>query len=168
MIQTVKTALFSAAVLLLAACSQSAPEPDATYYLVRHAEKVLDIKNPPLTEVGTARAEDLKVRLKDVPLTAIYSTDYIRTQDTAGPTAKAHDLTVTSYDPSDLPGFAKLLLTQEGTILVAGHSNTTPQLAELLEAEPGEPIIEATEYDRLYIITRRGSVIEGAIETYGK
>jgi len=46
-----------------------------------------------------------------------------------------------------------------GTHLVVGHSNTTPPLTELLGGEGGEPIVEATEYDRLYRvdITKDGS-----------
>lgn len=167
MTRFIKLALTGFTALVLTACSQNAPEPDATYYLVRHAEKVLDVKNPPLTAEGEARAKALKSIMSDVPLTAIYSTDYIRTQATAAPTAADKNLTVMSYDPRDLEGFAAKLLTETGHILVSGHSNTTPQLAEAMGAEPGEPIIEATEYDRLYIITRRGNEISGQITTYG-
>lgn len=159
-------AISIAALALLTGCGPQSS--DATYYLVRHAEKQLDVKDPPLTPEGEMRAQDLSQRLSDVNLTDIYSTDYVRTQATAAPTASAKNLTVMSYDPSDLPGFAKVLLAREGVILVAGHSNTTPQLAELLGADPGTEIDEATEYNRLYVIERRGDKIEGRIETFGK
>jgi len=53
------------------------------------------------------------------------------------------------YDPRDLEGFAKRLLAENGHILVVGHSNTTPPLSALLGGPEGEPIVEATEYDRL-------------------
>jgi len=46
---------------------------------------------------------------------------------------------------------AKLKATP-GRHLVVGHSNTTPQLTELLGGDGGEPIVEATEYDRLYVV----------------
>ncbi len=163
MFRALSCAVFAA--LCLAACT---PQPDATYYLVRHAEKVLDVQDPPLTEDGTARADALAERLGSVDLTQIYSTDYKRTQATAAPAAKEQELSITSYDPSDLEGFAAVLKNQTGNILVVGHSNTTPDLAKYLGAEPGAPIVEDTEYDRLYVIARTGDTVSGRIETYGK
>jgi phosphohistidine phosphatase SixA len=160
--------------VLLPACVTSpadqnqAKTQDAVYYLVRHAEKQLKVKNPPLTAEGKQRAQDLADLLSNTPLTAIYSTDYIRTQQTAAPVAKAKGLMVQSYDPRDLPSFAKKLLSNDGHTLVSGHSNTTPQLAELMGADPGAPIIEATEYNRIYIIERSGNTVTGRIETFGK
>ncbi len=43
---------------------------------------------------------------------------------------------------------------------MAGHSNTTPQLVEALGGDPGEPIDENNEFDRLYqvVIGADGSV----------
>lgn len=161
-------ALFFIMLLAVTGCSSKPASPDAVYYLVRHAEKQLDVKNPPLTEEGKERALDLAKLLEDVPLTAIYSTDYVRTQDTAAPVADAKGLNVISYDPSDLAAFSTELLSEDGYILVSGHSNTTPPLAGHLGAEPGTPIVEATEYNRLYVITRRGDTVTGEIRTFGK
>ena len=47
-----------------------------------------------------------------------------------------------------------------GAYVVAGHSNTTPQLVAALGGEPGEPINESYEFDRLYqvVIGKDGSV----------
>ena len=156
-----KFILASVVGLALAAC-QAIPAADSnTAYLVRHAEKVtgdaaMDLDNPrdpPLTNAGEARAEALAERLSDSGITAIWSTDTVRTRDTAQPLADKLGLNVQIYDPSDLPGFAAQLKSEPlETVLVVGHSNTTPQLAEALGAEPGEPIVEKTEYDRLYVI----------------
>lgn len=154
--------------LACVACSSQDPAPDATYYLVRHAEKTMDKPDPGLTLEGTQRARDLAVRLKEAKVTKIYSSDYVRTRDTAAPLADATGVTVTLYDPRELSAFAKQLLNERGQIVVVGHSNTTPQLAELLNVDGGEPIVEATEYNRLYVISRTGDLTEGAIETYGK
>lgn len=157
-----------AAAAMLAACASTSPQPDATYYLVRHAEKTKDKKDPALTEAGTQRAQDLATRLKNVPLTKIYSSDYKRTRDTAVPVADAQALEVTIYDPRDLEGLATALLAQKGHILVVGHSNTTPQLSALLGGFEGDPIAEATEYDRFYVLKRRGGDVAGDIERFGK
>lgn len=154
--------------LTLVACSTPQPQPDATYYLVRHAEKMKDVPDPGLTEEGRVRAEDLAERLANANVTKIYSSDYVRTRLTAKPLAENLGLEVTLYDPRDLPSLAERLLSETGQIVVAGHSNTTPQLAELLGVEPGDPIVEETEYDRLYVLTRTGNLIKGEIQTYGK
>ena len=154
--------------VMLLGCTSETPPYDATYYLVRHAEKTTEKLNPALTAEGKDRAQGLADRLTKIPLSAIYSSDYTRTRDTAAPAAKAHGLDVKIYDPRDLDGFAKSLLNQKGHILVVGHSNTTPQLSALLGGEAGEPIVEATEYDRFYVLQRRGDNVTGRIDTYGK
>lgn len=152
---------------LLLGCASQTPAYDATYYLVRHAEKTTEKPDPVLTQEGQNRAQDLADRLSEVPLTAIYSSDYRRTRDTAAPVSDRQGIDVIIYDPRDLEGFAKSLLTQKGHVLVVGHSNTTPQLSALLGGPKGEPIIEATEYDRLYVLQRRGDKAVGTIEQYG-
>lgn len=173
--------LFAVGVLALSlvACSGSnselnsvtataADQSDAVYYLVRHAEKVLDQKDPPLTDIGEQRAQDLASRLSGVKLTTIYSTDTVRTRDTAAPTAAEKNLTVQIYDGRALPSFALQLLGETGHIVVVGHSNTTPDLAGLLGGEAGEPIVEASEYDRFYVLRRSGEDVTSTIERFGQ
>ena len=160
--------------LFLAAC-QVVPAPQSgTAYLVRHAEKVTsdeamvvaDPRDPPLTEAGEARAETLADLLSNKGITAIYSSDYTRTRDTAEPLAATLGLDVQLYDPSDLPALANLLKSQPTqTVLVVGHSNTTPQLAEALGGNGGTPIVEKNEYDRLYVVDLMTG--ETAIERFG-
>ena len=62
-------------------------------------------------------------------------------------------ITVELYDPRDLPAIAAQLKADGGAHLVVGHSNTTGELAELLGGDGGTPIVEANEYNRLYIVT---------------
>jgi len=159
------TTLFFA--IWLAGCSAPQSAPDATYYLVRHAEKTLEKNDPGLTPAGEKRARDLSARLADIPLAKIYASDYIRTRYTAAPVAKAQGLEVTLYDPGQLEEFAKTLSAETGHILVVGHSNTTPNLSEFLGGQAGTPIVEATEYNRFYIVTRRGEAVSSVIETFG-
>jgi len=152
---------------ILTACSSNPKAPDAVYYLVRHAEKTAEKPDPALTEAGAKRAQDLAARLSTVPLAAIYSSDYRRTRDTAAPIAAEKGLNVALYNPGLLPEFAEDLRAQKGHILVVGHSNTTPVLAGLLGGQEGEEIVEATEYDRLYVIRRSGEKIGSEIQRYG-
>ncbi|MFD0963553.1 SixA phosphatase family protein [Pseudofulvibacter geojedonensis] len=120
-----------------------------TIYLVRHAEKELSVKNPPLTECGQQRAKSLSTFLKEVNLDAIYSTDYVRTQSTAKPTATIKGLDIKSYNPRKLKDFASLLLYRKEDALVVGHSNTTGVLAGILVNEKIGAFNE-TIYNRIY------------------
>jgi len=147
--------------MIVTAC-QTAPQPTqmpaaqtaATIFLVRHAEKTTDKNDPALTVQGRQRAKLLADTLQDAGITRIYSSDYIRTRETAAPLAKNLGLTVELYDAGNLGAIAEKLKAEGGRTLVVGHSNTTPQLTELLGGEGGEPIVEVTEYNRLYVVTR--------------
>lgn len=130
-------------------------------YLVRHAETEADgTQDPSLSPSGLERAAQLSRMLAGAGLTAIYSTPYSRTQETAGAVAETAELMVHEYDPADLQGFAAELLEQPGHHLVVGHSNTTPELVRLLGGEP-RGMIPEDEYGRLYVLT----IDDGAVYT---
>ncbi|WP_020570579.1 phosphoglycerate mutase family protein [Neolewinella persica] len=126
----------------------------STFILVRHAEKDFD-RDPILTEKGTERAERLKEMLKNTSLDAIYSTDTRRTQLTAAPTAKELDLEVISYSPAELQLFAKELKRKfrGKTVLIVGHSNTTPAMANYLADTDKNPRFSELDYTNLYVVT---------------
>ncbi len=152
-----RLAVFVALAGLCAPRLHAQTQEAAVVYLVRHAEAVSpelrqDPKNPHLSEAGRRRAEQLAYVLGDAGITQILSTDFHRTRETARPLAEKRGLDVKAYDPYDLPGFAEALRGMRGRFLVTGHSNTTPKLVELLGGDPGPPIDEKTEYDRLYVV----------------
>ena len=132
----------------------------ADIYLVRHAEKVtISPQDPALTEFGEERARNLAVMLHSAGIERIFSSDFVRTRDTAAPLAGKLDLEIEIYDPKALELLAAELLLLEGNALVVGHSNTTPELAELMGGDGGTPIVEEWEYDRLYLLqTENGRV----------
>lgn len=136
-------------------------------YLVRHAEKIDDSRDPGLSAAGELRAGLLADVLRDAGITAIWSTDYQRTRGTAAPLARRLGLEVRSYDPGDLGRFARQLLATPGRHLVVGHSNTTPELARALGGNPHGAIAE-TEYDRLYSITVGRETVTTALMRYGE
>lgn len=123
-------------------------------FLVRHAEKTSNSTDPDLTQDGQARAIELARLLQNVELTSIFSTNYVRTINTAKPSAIQKNLQILGYDPQDLADFAKIIINLKGKHLVVGHSNTTPVLVELLGGDAISEIDEKSEYDRLYILTR--------------
>ena len=118
-------------------------------YLVRHAEKLNNSKNPTLTDCGTARAEQLANMLSKANITEIYSTSYQRTIQTAKPLAKLQRMAIQNYDPKHLEQFYLLLKQKNENALVVGHSNTTPKLVELLAKQKVAPLTEK-DYQYLY------------------
>ncbi len=158
LIATIATLLLISA---LAGCS--VPPSDAVpsvsqhkpliVFLVRHAEKVDSSRDPELSVAGRELVATLANALRSAEIEYVHSSDYIRTRDTATPTATNHGLEVELYDPRDLPTLVEKLRAAGGRHLVVGHSNTTPEMVELLGGEAGPEINEAGEYDRLYIVT---------------
>ena len=127
-------------------------------YLVRHAEKEPDAKdpgNPSLSFCGELRAQALARILSDIRLDNIYSTPFERTLSTAHPIAESKQLEIRIYDPSRLEEFSKLLLDMQQDALVVGHSNTTGVLAGLL-AGVSEDAFDEDIYDRLYQVVISG------------
>lgn len=141
---------------LLAACA-TMPRPDAavaSFVIVRHAEKVDASRDPDLSPAGHARATALAERLDGRGLVAIYATEFKRTGQTVAPAAAAHALPVTAYASAQPAAeFAAALKAQHprGVVLVAGHSNTVPDIVAALCACTVPPMAD-TEYDRLSVV----------------
>lgn len=146
---------------LLMACATSAePAPPSRYVLVRHAEKATQpAADPGLDPRGIARAAGLARRLASEPLQAVYATQFLRTRETATPTARNAGVAITAYDAAVAPAeFAAALRRRHasGTVLVVGHSNTVPGIVEALCACTTAPLRE-DQYDQLYTITFDGN-----------
>jgi broad specificity phosphatase PhoE len=95
--------------------------------------------------------------LNEVPLDAIYSTDYERTRMTAAPVSIKQDITVTYYDPSNLDINAFKSETLGKNVLVVGHSNTTPEMVNRLIGEDRFPQMDDTDNGGLFIVTVVGN-----------
>ncbi|MFC4634408.1 SixA phosphatase family protein [Dokdonia ponticola] len=130
-----------------------------TYYLIRHAEKDRsdpENRNPSLTEEGIARANNWASTFEDVPFDAVYSTTYARTQQTAMPTATQKGLEIQSYDPRNLFDENFQNATLGKTVLVVGHSNTTPNFVNAIIKEDRFQDIDDSNNTNLYIVTLTG------------
>lgn len=125
-----------------------------TLILVRHAEKVKDGSNDPiLTPEGKVRANELMYILKHVELSAIYSTSYKRTQQTVLPTANDKNLEIQNYNPGERGFLKKVLNSHSGrTVLIVGHSNTIPMLANELAGRKDYDDLNDTTYDNLFFV----------------
>ena len=140
--------LFKIISLLVVVLASSMAMAD-TVYLVRHAEKLADGKDPALTVCGQARADALATSLAGVKLAAVYATPYRRTQQTAAAVAKQKQLDITRYDPRQPEVLLAQLKAQTLPVLVVGHSNTVPELVAQLSGIAMAPLTEQ-DYDLLY------------------
>jgi phosphohistidine phosphatase SixA len=128
-------------------------------FLIRHAEKGKSYdapNNPPLTECGKLRAESLPTFFQDIEFKNIYSTNSIRTNDTANPTAKSQNLAIEVYDRYRVDELLKILLERKQDALVVGHRSTTPLVVSLLTDQRLDTIGDDI-YDRVYQVVKSGT-----------
>lgn len=156
-------------VLILTSCK-------STFYVVRHAEKVDNSANPPLSELGQVRAEDLKAALADKGISLIYSTNYLRTKNTAKPLSDLTGVSTQIYAPSPADSmrvFIERLKQIKGkNVLVVGHSNTVKYVVNgLFERNTLRSDIADNDFDNLYVIKRQFFPVRKIrffAKTYGK
>lgn len=130
-------------------------QASTTFILVRHAEKADDgTRNPSLNEMGQERAANLAEILSKQEIAALYSTPYKRTQETLQPLADNMKLEVQDYDPySKGEWLAELYKMHEGkTVVISGHSNTIPSLANALLGTETFQQFDEKEYSNLIIV----------------
>jgi broad specificity phosphatase PhoE len=141
--------------LLAATLVTAAAEP--TIFIVRHAEKATggDAKDPLLSEAGQARGQALATALKDAGITAIFATEFKRTQSTAEPLAHALHLETTIVPAKETETLLARLKELSGNALIVAHSNTIPDIVKGLGASMNFTI-EEPDYDNLLVL-RPGS-----------
>ena len=131
-------------------------EESTTYYLIRHAEKVrsdASNKDPHLTKKGHNRASYWAMVFSTVQFDKVFTTKYHRTIQTANPTAKSQGLSMEYYDPRKMYDENFQNATKGKTVLVVGHSNTTPFFANKILGKNTYKEIEDNNNNNLYIIT---------------
>ena len=129
-------------------------------FLVRHAERAdtspgtspTMAADPDLSDAGRARAESLATALKDAHITAIYATEFKRTQQTAAPLAKALGLTVKIVTSKGAADLIEQLKAGKGNVLVVGHSNTVPDVIKGLGVTTPVPIGD-DEFDNMFLVS---------------
>src|SRR5207302_9382890 len=114
---------------LLLSAFLSTATAQSTIFIVRHAEKADATKDPDLSEAGRARSDALAKTLRDANITAIYASEFKRTQQTAAPLAKTLSITVATLPAKDNnAALIAKLRASTGNTLVVGHGDTIPAL----------------------------------------
>ena len=143
---------------LLVQFSSYSQSEETNLYFIRHAEKdrsEAGLKDPHLTEKGKQRAQNWANVLKHVSLDAIYSTDYFRTKETAEPIANSKQLDILLYNPRSLD-LNKFMEENIGkSVLIVGHSNSTPTLVNKIIGQDKYSQINDDNNSNLYIVNIR-------------
>lgn len=142
----------------LAACAtqqtvnRSMPGTTTTIILTRHADR--DAMAQHINDKGRERAAALVVTVGHMPITAIYSPDYLRNLETAEPLAK-HLGIETRVVPANMYQVVTTILTEHpGEVVVwVGNKENLKQIYDVLDGE-GEPPLS---YGDLYIMTVKES-----------
>ena len=120
-----------------------------TYYFIRHAEKDRTDKtdrDPHLIDIGLERAEQWNAILANIKFDAVYSTN--------------NNLEITLYDPRGIDNAEGFLNDTKGkTVLVVGHSNTTPAFVNAVIKKKKYQDIDDNNNGNIYIVT----IIDGKI-----
>ena len=121
--------------------------------IVRHAEKATnDGTDPDLSSAGRARADALSRILKDSGITAIFTSEFKRTQETAAPLATSIGITATVVPAKDTAALVAKLHQLNGNALIVGHGDTIPNIIKALGIN--SPInIPDEDYSELLIVT---------------
>lgn len=133
-----------------------------TVIFVRHAERADGgagtssmtgaPADPSLSAEGERRAAKLAAMLADAGVTAIYATEFKRTQETGKPLAAKLGLAVQAIPARDAAALVARVKADHarGVVLIIGHSNTIPAAIKAF----GGPDVKMAddEYSALYIL----------------
>ena len=143
--------------LILLALSIALPATaQEVVYVIRHAEQMLDIEDPPLTEEGQVRAKHWATVFRDAGLDVIITTKKVRTQQTGAAIAEALNVPVEEISRRDVTGLVSRvrLHHSKNAVLVISHTKSIPKLVEAF-GHSTNGRIEREDYDNLFVIVPR-------------
>lgn len=166
---SVRLMLAALALLIVTAGTAAAGEPQLVF-LVRHTEKAVSpapaagttageksmtapADDPPLSVAGHERAAKLAAMLRSADIKGIFATEFLRTRQTAAPTAQARHLEVVLPPAKDLDALMAQVRQLKGNVLIVGHSNSVPEILKRLGIKDAITIAD-TEYDNLFVVVR--------------
>lgn len=121
-----------------------------TVYVMRHLQKATG-EDPPLTAEGSNNASLVALQLANAGIRGVFATATRRAAQTGEPLARAQGLTVTTYDPRNVPGLVEAVKSISGNVLVVGHSNTVPDLVAAFGGTKPPPLTES-DYGTIYVV----------------
>jgi broad specificity phosphatase PhoE len=115
---------------------------------IRHAERDPSDR---LSQAGRRRADLLRRMFGTTPFRSIFTSEFVRTKQTAAPVAQALGIVPVEI-ATDVDAAKTQLLGAASPILVIGHSNTVPDLIAALGG-PTDIQIGEHEFDRMFAVS---------------
>lgn len=154
--------------LLLVTMPLTAAGTGTTIVLVRHAEKSAPNGDVALSAEGHRRAAILAAMLRDAGVDRVFTTQMMRSRETAEPLVKSSGRAAEVIPVEDVRSLVEKLegLEQGSLAVVVSHGSTIPRIVEQLGGGKIAPIAE-DEYDRLLIVVRSASGVNVTTLRYG-
>ncbi len=126
-------------------------------FLIRHAEQVLDVEDPPLTQEGHQRAKTWATILRDAGIKVIYTSKKARTKQTGEHIGQALNIPLESVPRKEVARLVNQIRTRHAgdRVLIVTHSRQMPKIFKELGISAGvseKATFSRDEYDNLFIV----------------
>jgi broad specificity phosphatase PhoE len=129
-------------------------EAQRALVVVRHTDKIDNSDDAALSATGEAQAKRLAHVLQDLGITAIYTTQFKRTAQTAQPLAERLNIKPSVYEQNDVEAVSKEIQRKhpQEVVMVVGHRSTVPRVLGYFNPA-AKVALGSYEYDSLFILT---------------
>jgi phosphohistidine phosphatase SixA len=151
---------FLSFILLIISATPLAYAQEAIF-LIRHAEQMLDVEDPPLTDAGQKRARAWAGILEKAGIKAVYTSKKRRTKQTGEFIAQALNIPLESIPRKEVTRLVDKIRVQNAgeRVLIVTHSRQMPKIfKELgLSTEVAEKVtFSKDEYGNLFVFVPEG------------
>jgi broad specificity phosphatase PhoE len=149
---------FVSLILLVISATPSAYAQEAIF-LIRHADQVHDVENPPLTEDGFGRAKRWATIFRDAGIKMIYTSKKMRTKQTGEVIAQELKIPLQQISRGDINGLVDQVRKEHTAdlVLIITHSKILPKLLKAFAPSGEYPAIKRGDYDNLFIVVPKGN-----------
>ena len=149
--------VFLSLILVVISATQLTYAQEAIF-LIRHAEQMHDVEDPPLTEEGFARAKTWATVFRDTGINKIYTSKKMRTKQTGETIAQELNIPLQQLSRRDIDGLVDQVRKEhaDDLVLIVTHSKTLPKLLQAFAPFGEYPGIKPDDYDNLFIIVPKG------------
>jgi phosphohistidine phosphatase SixA len=127
----------------------------STIFVSRHADRFGTEPDPSLTPAGMKQAQALARLLASANIRHIYTTELLRTRQTAAPTARdanVQPVVISQTHFEELIASIRASARPNESTLVVGHRQTVPKIVKALTGRD-IPALGSNEYGRLLVVT---------------
>jgi broad specificity phosphatase PhoE len=144
-------------VLLITAAAPVAHAQQAIF-LIRHAEQMHDVENPPLTNAGLDRAKTWATVFRDAGIKMIYTSKKTRTKQTGEAIATELNIPLRQVSRKDIDGLINRVRDEhtDEVVLIVTHSKFLPKMLKAFAPLGEYPVIDMDDYGSLFIVVAKG------------